>query len=271
MEDRCCSRSALIFFANLCDLCVFAVKNRVFQVESRAYFGNARATTSAETRAAPCSFSVRAHSSIDAPVVITSSTSSRRLPLKSVEQWKAPRMFLTRSRQGNAACAGVCRMRWQPVASIGSPVARANRSGEFERLVEAALAQSFRVQRHRDDQVGFDVRGEDGELMTEETGERQSMTVLERLNQSIEREVVGKRGLRGVVMRWMGQATATDRTVRRRQCAERAAFRREARQVGGAGAAEDVALADGGAKQAILRQKSPRAEHCPGLQALVLR
>jgi hypothetical protein len=26
MEDRCCSRSALIFFANLCDLCAFAVK-----------------------------------------------------------------------------------------------------------------------------------------------------------------------------------------------------------------------------------------------------
>jgi hypothetical protein len=33
MEDRCCSRSALIFFANLCDLCAFAVKNRVFQVD----------------------------------------------------------------------------------------------------------------------------------------------------------------------------------------------------------------------------------------------
>ena len=31
MEDRCCSRSALIFFANLCDLCAFAVKNRVFR------------------------------------------------------------------------------------------------------------------------------------------------------------------------------------------------------------------------------------------------
>ena len=90
--------------------------------------------------------------------------------------------------------------------------------------------------------------------MPEETGERKSMTVLERLNQSIEREVVGKRGLCGVVMRRMGQATATNCTVRRWQCAVRTAFRRESRQVGGAGVAEDVTLAHGGAKQAILSQ-----------------
>ena len=50
------------------------------------YLGKALATTMSVTCAAPCSLSVLAHSSSEAPVVITSSTKAIRWPERSALQ-----------------------------------------------------------------------------------------------------------------------------------------------------------------------------------------
>ena len=97
------------------------------------------------------------------------------------------------------------------------------------------------------------------------------MPVLERLNQFIEREVVTVRGKGGVVMRWLGEATAADFSNWRGQSALRAARFGQFGQAGRAGGTQELTIAGGPAKQAILCQPEACPESCAGLQALVLR
>ena len=97
------------------------------------------------------------------------------------------------------------------------------------------------------------------------------MTVLKRLNQFIERKVVTVRGKGGIVMRWLGEATAADFSNWRGQSALRAARFGKFGQAGRAGGTQEVSIAGVPAKQAILCQPVAWPESCASLQALVLR
>src|SRR5664279_4896580 len=73
----------------------------------------------------------------------------------------------------------------------------AQRARQFKRLVEATFAQTFRVERQRDDQVGF-YRLQLGELPAKIGAERQPMRILEGLDQLVEWEVIAIKSIRTV-------------------------------------------------------------------------
>lgn len=68
-----------------------AFKRSRGRIRARIQCFSARAMTATVTDAAPCSLRMRAHSLTVAPVVMTSSISNRRWPVKSARHSKAPR------------------------------------------------------------------------------------------------------------------------------------------------------------------------------------
>ena len=97
------------------------------------------------------------------------------------------------------------------------------------------------------------------------------MTVFERLNQFVEREVVAVSGQRCVVMGRFGEAVAAGFTHWRGQRAARAAGFGQFGQAADTGGTQQVLIAGSAAEQAILGQPAACAESCKSLQALVLR
>jgi len=132
----------------------------------------------------------------------------------------------------------------------------ADRTSQFERLVEATLAQALGMQRHGDEQVRREAPSLRGELPTKVAAERQAMSILERLNQLVDRKTITKNGQGGVVMRQPRETAAADFATGRRQRAAWTACRRESRQVVLAGRAEQIIATFGAAQQAVLSQQS---------------
>jgi hypothetical protein len=144
----------------------------------------------------------------------------------------------------------------------------ADRACQFERLIEATLAQALGMQRHGDEQVRRAAPSRlCGELPTEVAAERQAMSILERLNQLVDRKSITKNGQGGVVMRQPRETTAADFATGRRQRAAWTACRRESRQVVLAGRAEQIIATFSAAQQAVLRQQScaRSADQCGAL------
>ena len=218
----------------------------------RLVFKGARSDGTTQTVLAPCSFKTRAHSFRVAPVVITSSTSRIRRPLKSPRHSKAPRTFLWRSLSGNSACgrrgAGA-----QQCAAVDRQFEAFSKAGSnFGRLVEAAFAQALTVQRQRHDQV--DIRCGQGlqHLPGEPVGDSQLVAVLEGVNDAVHRKIVAETGAGPIEMRRLLQAGAAAFAVRCLFVAERAK---------GAGQRRQISLAVR-TEQAWLRYRRHTAGNC---------
>ena len=127
-----------------------------------------------------------------------------------------------------------------------------NDLGNFRRLIETAFAQAIRVQGQRDDEL---VLSNDplGQTATQPAGDGQLMTVFERVNDTVNREIITKSGKRSIEVWCILQAGATAFAMRRLDTALQAAGGRERREVGRAVRAEQAILAIGATEQAAFR------------------
>ena len=237
--------------------------------------GSVRASTIAVMCAAPAARSTWAAANSEAPLVITSSTSTTRRPrtaaARSGSSAKAPRRLRSRSARVQAALRAASR--GCAAAASASVLRGASRRASSQRLVEAALAQPRRRQRHRQHQVGLLERRLDPGRAAQQGRERRGPAGSPR-NLNCGDAVgpgpgIGARGQAGVERRRMQHAVAALRdAVGHRQRAGRAARRGrgEARHAGvahrlrGPGAA-DRALARQAIEQRRERPFDPAAEH----------
>jgi len=82
----------------------------------------------------------------------------------------------------------------------------ANRAGQFECLIEAAFAQTLRMQGQWNQSVDPTACRLSGELLSKVVAQRQAMGVFEGLNQLVYRKVVAKNGKRCVIVGRMAEA-----------------------------------------------------------------
>ena len=73
-----------------------------------------------------------------------------------------------------------------------NPARPADRTCQFQRLVEASFPKAQGMQRQGNDQVRRAGLGQRGELSAKPACQSQSMSILERLNQLVDREAVAK-------------------------------------------------------------------------------
>lgn len=97
-----------------------------------------------------------------------------------------------------------------------------NDSGNFRRLIETAFAQAIRVQGQRDDKLMVS-NDPLGQPTAQPAGDGQLMTVFERVNDAVNREVITKSGNRSIEVWCILQAGATAFAMRRLDTALRAA------------------------------------------------
>ena len=126
------------------------------------------------------------------------------------------------------------------------------RTRQFQRLVEAALVKTCRMQWHRQQAVRQDL-----DLRQQGSGQTvcqyQLLPELERLHQLVERKSVSEGGDGAVERRRALQAAAADLAVRCGLCAQWATFGRQIRQGGIAGIAPGTAGTVSTAKHTWLR------------------
>src|SRR5204863_1191976 len=122
-------------------------------------------------------------------------------------------------------------------------------AGDLERLIESALGEAFRVQRHRQDHVDLG-QGPGREAAGEESRERELRTILERLHQPIARKFVAPQCERCVEVRGTIDAAPANRSGGTGERALRAGFG-ERRQFADTSRAEQLWPAFRAAEQAV--------------------
>ena len=108
------------------------------------------------------------------------------------------------------------------------------RAGKFDTLVEAAFTQTLRMERHRQ-QRSHRKRPQLCQTARQERRHRQTLAILERLNQAIERKAVAECRPGGIESRRRRATLRTDAFFQGRDAALRTAARRRLRQTRRAG------------------------------------
>src|SRR3569623_967024 len=198
-----------------------------------------RAPTHTLTSAAPARSSVAANSLPVCPLVIPSSTTATLRPTSAPFTRNAP-LILRQRRPHPLGAAPIQR----------NTLTRGQRARKFQRLIEAALAQSAHMERNRHDDIRAEFRTSTQpglrHQLAQQPGQRKPPAELQPLDQRIQRRLIEERRLSATEAARSPLAAAAESTDRQRQGAA-ATTAAQPRQLGPARRAQFPALFAGAA------------------------
>ena len=137
-------------------------------------------------------------------------------------------------------------------------------TSQLDRLIEAALGQPARVQRHRQHEVDpaairlatlTEIRAATGQRIRKKAADRELMTVFERVDHRVDREGEIEHRARGVEGRSAASAGGAATAIQAGQAALRASGGRAPRQLAGAAGADGLAATRRTADETVLRRE----------------